>query len=241
MANNKYKILVVEDDENINNVLTALLEAKGYQVIRGKDCAGAEILFASYKPDLIILDLGLPDADGTVFLKRVRESDLTPILVLSARTEEAAKVEALDLGANDYVTKPFGTEELMARVRSILRMSTHRIEGGKLSGAKFESDGLVIDYDSRRVFINREEINLSQTEYNIIALLSEHAGKVMTYSAIIKEIWGYQDSNSKKKLQVNMAHIRSKFGEKPGEKNYIVNELGVGYRMCDNMKWEETT
>ncbi len=239
MANNKYKILVIEDDSNINNVLIALLEANGYKTISAKDCESANTLYSSHKPDLIILDLGLPDMDGTVFLKKVREKDLTPIIVLSARTEERDKVQALDLGANDYVTKPFGTEELLARVRSALRIATHRTAEGKLPGGRFEADGLVIDYDSRRVFIHKSEINLSQTEYNIIALLSEHAGKVLTYSAIIKAIWGYSDAGSIKKLQVNMAHIRSKFGEKPGEKNYIVNELGVGYRMCDNMDWSD--
>ncbi len=239
MANNKYKILIIEDDSNINNVLMALLDANGYQPISAKNCKIGQTLYASHKPDLVILDLGLPDMDGTVFLKKIRKNDLTPIIVLSARAEERDKVQALDLGANDYVTKPFGTEELLARVRSALRTSTHRPKEGMLPGGRFESDGLVIDYDSRRVFINKCEINLSQTEYNIIALLSEHAGKVLTYSAIIKAIWGYSDANSIKKLQVNMAHIRSKFGEKPGEKNYIVNELGVGYRMCDEIEWND--
>ncbi len=239
MANNKYQILIIEDDENISNVLTTLLDAKGYQALAATSCKNAEMLYTSHNPDLIILDLGLPDADGTTFLKNVRKSSLTPIIVLSARTEERDKVNALDLGANDYVTKPFGTEELLARVRSALRMSSHRTADGRLPGGRFESDGLVIDYDSRRVFINKEEINLSQTEYNIIAYLSEHAGKVLTYASIIQSVWGYNDINSRKKLQVNMAHIRSKFGEKPGEKNYIVNELGIGYRMCDNMDWSE--
>lgn len=237
MNNNKYKILVIEDDVHINNVLITLLDANGYETISAKNGESANLLFASHNPDLIILDLGLPDMDGTDFLKKIREKNLTPIIVLSARTDEKDKVEALDLGANDYITKPFGTEEFLARIRSTLRMYTHRTQDGKLPGGRFEYDGLVIDYDSRRVFINKSEINLSQTEYNIIALLSEHAGKVMTYTSIINTIWGYTDANSRKKLQVNMAHIRSKFGEKPGQKNYIVNELGVGYRMCDGIEW----
>ncbi len=239
MTNNKYKILIIEDDESINNVLVTLMDANGYQALSAKNCMGAQTIYFSHNPDLVILDLGLPDMDGIEFLKKVRKDALTPILVLSARIEEKDKVEALDLGANDYITKPFGTEELLARVRSALRISSHRTIDGKLPGGRFESDGLVIDYDSRRVFINKKEINLSQTEYNIIAFLSEHAGKVLTYSAIIKEVWGYNDPNSRKKLQVNMAHIRSKFGEKPGENNYIVNELGVGYRMCDRMEWKD--
>lgn len=236
MTNNKYKILVVEDETNINNVLSALLDANGYKPICAKNCADAKMLYSSYKPDLIILDLGLPDGDGTELLKEIRHGNLTPVIVLSARAEEHDKVHALDLGANDYVTKPFGTDELMARIRSALRTSTHRSDDSKIPGGKFESDGLIIDYDSRRVFINESEIKLTQTEYNIIALLSEHAGKVMTYSSIIKEVWGFCDSNSIKRLQVNMAHIRSKFGERPGEKNFIVNELGVGYRFCDRLE-----
>lgn len=229
---NKYKILVIEDEENINNLLKTLLEASGYRVICARSCESGKVLFISHRPDLVILDLGLPDEDGTVFLKEVRKESLTPIIVLSARSDEKDKVTALDCGANDYVTKPFGSAELEARVRSTLRNSRHSTASGKLPGGKFESSGLVIDYDGRRVFIEKEEIKLTQTEYNIIALLSEHSGKVMTYTAIIKSIWGYNDLNSTKKLQVNMANIRKKFGAKPGQKNYIVNELGVGYRMC---------
>ncbi|MDO5398300.1 MAG: response regulator transcription factor [bacterium] len=231
MNNNKYKVLVVEDEDNINNLVSTLLEANGYQVISAKSCASGQMLYFSHKPDLIILDLGLPDTDGTSLLKEVRKNSLTPIIVLSARTDETDKVGALDIGANDYVTKPFGSAELMARVRSALRVSRH--SSGNFSDEKFESDGFIIDYDARRVFIDHSEIKLTQTEYNIIAFLSRHSGKVLTYSAIIKEIWGYSDLGSIKKLQVNMANIRKKFGAKPGKKNYIVNELGVGYRMCE--------
>ena len=137
------------------------------------------------------------------------------------------------MGANDYVTKPFGSNEFLARIRSTLRMTTHRMQNGMFPGGKFKASGLTIDYDARRVFLHKKEVKLTQTEYNIIAALSEHAGKVMTYSAIIKEIWGYNDEGSIKKLQVNMVNIRKKLGARPGEKNYIVNELGVGYRMCE--------
>lgn len=231
--NNKYKILIVEDEENINLVLCALLEANGYQVLSARDCQNGFMLFSSHRPDLIILDLGLPDADGIQLLKKVRIDAITPIIVLSARTDEQEKVNALDFGANDYVTKPFGSDELLARVRSVLRMTRQNASVGMFHGGKFEADGLVINYDARQVFIDDKEINLTQTEYNIISLLSEHAGKVLTYSFIIKSIWGYNDLGSTKKLQVNMANIRKKFGAKPGEKNYIVNELGVGYRMLN--------
>lgn len=232
MICNKYKILVIEDDVNINNLLSALLSANGYQVITAASCANGRMTYESHRPDLVILDLGLPDSDGITFLKEIRKESLTPVIVLSARIEEKDKVEALDLGANDYITKPFGSNELLARVRSTLRVTTHRMENGKFPGGKFEMDGLVIDYDARRVFIEGREIKLTQTEYNILAFLSEHCGKVMTYSAIIRGVWGYNDLNSTKKLQVNMVNIRKKFGARPGERNYIVNELGVGYRMC---------
>ncbi len=233
MINNKYKILVIEDEANINNLLKALLETSGYQVITAKNCKNGQTLFTSHRPDLVILDLGLPDRDGMTFLEEIRKESLTPVIVVSARNEDKDKVDALDLGANDYVTKPFSSAELVARVRSALRNSRHSADEGRFPGGKFESDGLVIDYDARRVFIDKTEINLTQTEYNIIALLSEHSGKVMTYAAIINSIWGYSDVYSTKKLQVNMANIRKKFGAKPGKKNYIVNELGVGYRMCE--------
>lgn len=231
MSNNKYKILLVEDEDNIRRFISAMLEAGGYQVIIAQTCSAAQTMYVSHRPDLIILDLGLPDADGINLLKTVREDSATPIIVLSARTDERDKVEALDMGANDYVTKPFGSAELLARVRSALRNSRHSSDEGRLPGGKFTLNDLVIDYDARRVFIKTQEIKLTQTEYNIVALLSEHCGKMMTYSAIIKSIWGHPVEGSIKKLQVNMANIRKKFGAKPGENNYIINELGVGYRM----------
>ncbi len=229
----KYKVLLIEDEEHIHHLVTTLMETNGYQVIGASTCQSGQMLFDSHRPDLILLDLGLPDRDGMEFLKYVRKDSLIPVIVLSARLDEKEKVRALDLGANDYVTKPFGSAELVARVRSALRNSRHSADSGRLPGGKFKSGGLVIDYDARRVFIDHTEIKLTQTEYNIIALLSEHAGKVLTYSAIIKGIWGYNDFGSTKKLQVNMANIRKKFGAKPGEKSYIINELGVGYRMGD--------
>lgn len=227
--NNKYKILLVEDEQNIRTMIATLLETAGYQAVQARTCENALMLFSSYQPDLVILDLGLPDRDGLELLKTVRKSSLTPIIVLSARTDESDKVKALDMGANDYVTKPFGSAELLARVRSALR---NRRQGqGSTPGNKFTLKDLTIDYDSRQVFLGENEVKLTQTEYNIVALLSVHSGKMMTYSTIIKAIWGYPDEGSIKKLQVNMANIRRKFGAKPGQSNYIVNEVGVGYRM----------
>lgn len=228
--NNKYKILVIEDEENINNLVSTLLEANGYSAVSARSGGSAKMLYASHRPDLIILDLGLPDMDGVELLREIRKDSFTPIIVLSARTQERDKVTALDLGANDYVTKPFGSAELMARVRSVLRSTKQGVSGMTPDG-KFVTGGLVIEYASRRVFLDGAEIKLTKTEYNIISLLSEHAGKVLTYSFIIKNIWGYDDYGSTKKLQVNMANIRKKIGAKPGKDNFISNELGVGYRM----------
>lgn len=227
MNNNKYKILLVEDEHNIRTLIMTMLENSGYQTLTAETCARGLMMYASYLPDLIILDLGLPDRDGMELLKRVRENSMVPVIVLSARSDELDKVNALDAGANDYVTKPFGAAELLARVRSALRNS--RV--GHRSEPNFVLRDLIIDFDARRVFIGGNEIKLTQTEYNIVALLAEHCGKMMTYSAIIKAIWGYPDEGSTKKLQVNMANIRKKFGVRPGQNNYIINEIGVGYRM----------
>lgn len=232
MNNNKYKILLVEDEVNILNFVTALLEANDYQVISAKNCEMAKTMYASHIPDLVILDLGLPDKDGSTLLGDIRTKDLTPVIVLSARSEEREKVKMLDMGANDYITKPFGSEELLARVRTALRNSRHSASEGHLPGKKFTVGELVIDYDARQVYIAGEVIKLTQTEYNIVAFLSENCGKMMTYAAIIKAVWReHPDDASIKKLQVNMANIRKKFGAYPGEVSYIANELGVGYRM----------
>lgn len=232
MIQNKYKILVVEDEKNIRNLVATMLETEGYQTIHANSCSSAKTLFSSYLPELVILDLGLPDMDGMNFLEFVRNDSLVPIIVLSARTNESDKIAALDGGANDYITKPFSSGELLARVRASLRNNRFGADEGRLPGGKFTLKDLAIDYDARQVFIKGEEIHLTQTEYNIVALLSENCGKMITYAAIIKAIWGdYPTESSIKKLQVNMANIRKKFGDRPGEQNYIANELGVGYRL----------
>ena len=232
MIRNKYKILLVEDEANIRNLIATMLETAGYQAILAHSCATARSLFASYLPDLVILDLGLPDQDGMTLLTHIRNDSLTPVIILSARSNEQDKISALDAGANDYITKPFSSGELLARVRAALRNYCSRADEGRFPGGKFSTKDLLIDYDARQIFINDQEVKLTQTEYNIVALLSENCGKMMTYAAIIKAIWGgVAQEGSIKKLQVNMANIRKKLGDKPGEANYISNELGVGYRM----------
>lgn len=227
---NKYKILVIEDENNICNFVKTILETNGYQVLVANTGNIGMTMCLSHRPDLLILDLGLPDIDGTDLIKKMRESLDIPIIVLSARTNENDKVMALDNGANDYVTKPFGTEELLARVRAVLRNS-RRSFSNEPQKLNFCSNDMQIDYEARKIIIAGNEVKLTHTEYDIVEFLSLHAGRVITYSEIIKKIWGYSDSGSIKKLQVNMANIRKKFEEKPGENKYISNELGVGYRM----------
>ena len=232
MSNNKFKVLVVEDEANICSFIETLLETNGYQALVAHTCSMGLTLFASHNPDLVILDLGLPDRDGLELIRTVRQKYMTPIVVLSARTTEQDKIEALDLGANDYVTKPFGTGELLARVRAALRVNRYSTAGNLPTGT-FTAQDLEINYERRKVFVAGQEIKLTQTEYNIVAFLSEHAGRVMTYAAIVRAIWGDTDCGSTKKLQVNMANIRKKLGSRPGSNNYILNELGVGDRMID--------
>ena len=214
MSNNKFKVLIVEDEANICSFIETLLTTNDYQALVAHTCTMGLTLFASHNPDLVILDLGLPDRDGLEFIRTVRQKYMTPIVVLSARTDEMDKIEALDLGANDYITKPFST-------------------GGNAPAGEFRAQGMRINYDRRKVFVDEQEIKLTQTEYNIVAFLSQHAGRVMTYAAIVKAIWGDTDIGSTKKLQVNMANIRKKLGSRPGSNAYILNELGVGYRMID--------
>ena len=179
MSNNRYKILVVEDEDNIRNLMSAILETNGYQVIQAATCQMAKMLFASHNPDLAVLDLGLPDGDGTEFIGFVRESSRMPIIVVSARDAEQDKVETLDLGANDYMTKPFGNAELLARIRASLRNHNQTPETAGNDGI-FHLRDLQIDYGKRRVMMGAQEVSLTQTEFNIVAFLSRSPGKVLT-------------------------------------------------------------
>ena len=223
MSNNKFKVLIVEDEANICSFIETLLTTNGYQALVAHTCTMGLTLFASHNPD----------RDGLELIRTVRQKYMTPIIVLSARTDEMDKIEALDLGANDYITKPFGTGELLARVRVALRLSRLGTAAGAAPGGEFCAQGLRINYDRRKVFVDGQEVRLTQTEYNIVSFLSQHAGRVMTYAAIVRAIWGDTDVGSTKKLQVNMANIRKKLGSRPGSNPYILNELGVGYRMVD--------
>lgn len=228
------KILIVEDEINIVNLVKTILETNEYQVIDANNGSMGKLMYNSHQPDLIILDLGLPDMDGINFIQQIREISMVPIIVLSARSNESDKVEALNLGANDYVTKPFSTNELVARVKAVLR--TYKFKEIKGQSLIQKIGDLSINFEKRQVLLGKQEIKLTNTEYKILELLIIHMGKVLTYSDIISRIWGYNDSGSIKKLQVNIANIRKKLGEKPGEYVYILNDLGVGYRMNDELE-----
>ena len=233
MAKNRFKILIVEDDANIRAFVRTMLEAQDYQTLCAADYASGLTMFSSHCPDMVILDLGLPDQDGLNFITFARQFSQVPILVLSARTTDSDKVTALDLGANDYVTKPFSTAELLARIRSALRNRRYDAQDGIL-GNTFDVADLHIDFGRRQITQSGREIRLTQTEYNIVTVLAHHVGQVMTYASIIRAVWGTTDDGSIKKLQVNMANIRKKLGERPGDRRYISNELGVGYRMISD-------
>lgn len=230
----KDRVLIVEDDKSIRNFIRAILEANHYDVIIANTGTEAYSLITSRCPDLVILDLGLPDIDGVKILKKVREWSSMPIIVVSARTHEKDKVEALDLGADDYITKPFGTSELLARVRTAIRHSrtAYLAPDGGPSGS-FTAGGLVIDYDKHRVYVDGNDANLTQNEYRLVSLLGKYAGKVLTYDFLIKEIWGPNMENNNRILRVNMANIRRKLEKNPTQPKYIFTEIGVGYRMLD--------
>lgn len=230
----KDRVLVIEDDKSIRNFMKTILEANNYEVILAVNGAEAYSMITSQCPDVVILDLGLPDMDGMKILKSVREWSGMPILVVSARSHERDKVEALDLGADDYITKPFGTSELLARLRTAIRHArvSYLTPEGMQTGT-FRSGDLVIDYDKHRVYVGEQDAGLTQNEYKIVSLLGKYAGKVLTYDFLIKEIWGPNMKNDNRILRVNMANIRRKIEHNPAQPQYIFTEVGVGYRIVD--------
>lgn len=230
----KDRVLVVEDDKSIRNFFRTVLEANHYDVIVADTGVKAYSLITSQCPDVVILDLGLPDMDGMKILKNVRSWSGMPILVVSARAHERDKVEALDAGADDYITKPFGTSELLARLRTAIRHARASSMGPDgLQTGVFRSGALVIDYDKHRVYIDERDANLTQNEYKLVSLLGRYAGKVLTYDFIIKQIWGPNMKTDNRILRVNMANIRRKIEKNPAQPQFIFTEVGVGYRIVD--------
>lgn len=232
--NNNLLIMIVEDDEGISNFISAILTSNDYKVIKTSSGKEAISLAASYCPDLILLDLGLPDMDGVEILKTIRQWSGIPVIVVSARGHEREKVEVLDLGADDYITKPFGTSELLARIRTGLRHSHISSALSPLGTDKVVVGDLEIDYSKRLVYMGSKEVHLTPIEYKIIVLLSKNLGKVLTHNYIVKEVWGPY-TNEIQTLRVNMANIRRKLEENPAEPKYILTEVGVGYRMVEEV------
>ena len=230
----KDKILVVEDEKSISGFIKAILTSNGYDVLVAHTGAEANSMISSHCPDLIVLDLGLPDMDGMEIIEAVRRWTHLPIIVVSARGLEKDKVKALDMGADDYITKPFGAAELLARVRVGIRHT--RSGSNDISVANngiFSAGDLIIDYNKHQVLINGENAHLTQNEYRIVSLLGKCAGKVLTYDFIMKELWGPQSKGGNQILRVNMANIRRKIEKNPAEPRYIFTEVGVGYRMIE--------
>ncbi len=222
---NQQRVLVVDDEAPIRRYLRAALGAQGFTVYESANGLEAVNAVLSYRPDIIILDLGLPDIDGIEVTRRLREWSQTPIIILSVRESEQDKIAALDAGADDYLTKPFGTGELLARMRVALRK-----QSSAANEPVFESKGLSMDFARRLVTVNGQEVQLTPTEYDLLKILVTHAGKVITHHQLLRQVWGdgYDDMHI---LRVNISNLRGKIEPDPSRPTYIHTEPGVGYRL----------
>lgn len=230
----KVSILLIEDEKSISDFIVRTLELNGYSVMAERTGRNGLARITSALPDLVLLDLGLPDMDGNDVIRETRKWSAMPIIVISARIQEKEKVEALDAGADDYVTKPFGTSELLARIRTSLRhMNSVASEDGGLRKT-YSAGGLLLDFEKRLVTLDGEPVHLTRMEYNIVSILAKNSGKVITYDSLINALWGPYAGDNNRILRVNMANIRRKIEKNPGEPEYIFTELGVGYRMRED-------
>lgn len=227
----KSKILVVEDDPAISNLIRTTLETQNYQYHTAKTGSSALMDAISYRPDVIILDLGLPDMDGVKIIEKVRGWTNTPIIVVSARSEDQDKVEALDAGADDYLTKPFSIDELLARLRVALRRVRAEGERAGEESNIYQNGELRIDYAAGCVYLAEEEVHLTPIEYKLLCLLARNTGKVLTHNYILKEVWGSALASDTPSLRVFMATLRKKIEKTPSQPRYIQTHIGVGYRM----------
>lgn len=223
----KKTILIVEDDKYIIHFLSVSFREENYGFQVAKSVKEAVSLFYANRPDVVILDLGLPDGDGMEVIERIREIADTPVIVVSARQEEDEKIRALDAGADDYVTKPFYMGELLARIRAALRKTEKH---SREKETRFEDGDLCVDYGKRRVEVDGEEVHLTPIEYKILLLLIANRGKVLTHHYILKEIWGYAEGVESGTLRVFMATLRRKIEKNPSDPQHIITEVGVGYR-----------
>lgn len=226
MTQANQRILVVDDETPIRRYLRAALTAQGFTVYEATDGEEALSAVLTHRPDMIILDLGLPDFDGIEVTRRLREWSQTPIIILSVREAEQDKIAALDAGADDYLTKPFGTGELMARMRVVQRRQIANTKNEPV----FESGALKVDFARRLVTVDEKEIQLTPTEYDLLRLLVTHAGKVITHRQLLRQVWGegYEDMHI---LRVNISNLRGKLEPDPARPTYLVTEAGVGYRL----------
>ena len=229
MNADKPLVLIVDDEPQIRRLLTVTLEANAYRVVSAVCGQEGLVLAAQHRPALVVLDIGLPDLSGQEVLRRLREWSNTPVIVLSVQDDEKGKVAALDAGADDYVTKPFNSDELLARLRVALRRSTKTEEA-----AVVHAKNLVVDLATRRVTVSGKEVKLSKIEYNLLRLLARHAGKVLTHRQILQEVWGPGHENDTHYLRVYIAHLREKLETNPESPELILTELGVGYRFLAN-------
>lgn len=223
-------VLVVDDEQAMRRFLRTSLASNGYRIVETETGEEAITQAAAYNPDLVLLDLGLPDVDGLAVIRRVREWSKVPVVVISARDREQDKIDALDLGADDYVTKPFGTGELLARIRVALR------HAGDVAGPNEPSlvvGELRLDVEARRVFVKDREVHLTPIEYKLFSVLMKNAGKVLTHRQLLKDVWGPTHVDQTQYLRVYMVQLRHKLEEQPARPKYLVTEPGVGYRLRD--------
>ena len=230
----KISILIIEDEKSICDFIAKTLTSNDYKTITASTGKEGLAFMTSSLPDLVLLDLGLPDMDGIDIIKETRKWSSVPIIVISARNQENEKVGALDVGADDYITKPFGTFELLARIRTAIRHSNKILDDHINNNRPYSAGGMVVDFDKRRVTIDNREVHLTRVEYKIVSMLAKNSGKVITYDTLINEVWGPYAADNNRILRVNMANIRRKIEATPGEPKYIFTELGVGYRMLED-------
>ena len=228
---NKQLVLVVEDDAAIRNLISTTLETYKYKYLTAATGETAIMEAVSHNPDVVLLDLGLPDMDGVEIIRKIRSWSTMPIIVISARTEETDKIEALDAGADDYLTKPFSVEELLARLRAAFRRLSYTAGTAGAESAVFVNGDLVINYASGCAYLDGGELHLTPIEYKLLCVLARNVGKVLTHSFIMKEVWGSAWDNDVASLRVFMATLRKKIEKNPASPQYIQTHIGVGYRM----------
>ena len=228
---NKALILVVEDDNSVKNLITTTLKAHNYRYLSAQNGASAILEASSHNPDIVLLDLGLPDMDGIEVIKKIRTWSNMPIIVISARSEDSDKIEALDAGADDYLTKPFSVEELLARLRVTQRRLNMLRDESTAESSVFTNGKLRIDYAAGCAYLEEKELHLTPIEYKLLCLLSRNVGKVLTHTFITQSIWGSSWENDIASLRVFMATLRKKIETNPDSPQYIQTHIGVGYRM----------